>query len=222
MGYYMIPKLFSDKFKKRMKELNITVPQILGLHESKIVFYPFITGKGMQDIREVFKQTKEDDTELMNYYSKYIRANMDLRERALAISATVNQRITYKNDSSNYKKVEYWAKPIDVHRSGYDDCDGYSVLICYLIRLFGAKEHEVFVATGDINYPDGRTGGHAYVLILDENSLIFYPIEGSFYPNDARKKFWEVPHYLNKRYGKIWFVTNDFKSYSRIPWLRFV
>ena len=222
MNYIMIPKLFSDKFKKRMDELGITIPQILGLHKTKIVFYPFITGKGLQDIRKVFYQTKEEDIELIDYYSRYVKERMDLKERALVLSAAVNQRVTYLDDKANFKKVEYWARPIETHKSGYDDCDGYSVLICYLLRLFGAKEWEVFVATGWIRYPNGTKLGHAYVIVLDADRMIFFPIEGSFYAKETNKKFWEVPHYNNKKYEDIWFITNDVKSYSRIPWLRFV
>jgi predicted transglutaminase-like cysteine proteinase len=218
----MIPKLFSDKFMKRREELRISVADMLGLKKSKIVFYPFITSKGFQDIRNVFKQTKEEDEELIDYYSKYIDSDMTLFDKARIIAMKVNRRIEYVSDIINFKQAEYWAKPIEIHQNRLDDCDGYAVLMCYLLRLFGAKEHEVFIRAGYVKGKLGNKFGHANIIIFDENTFLFYPLEGSFYPKESLKNFGKIPLILNPLYLRTWWITNDIYSYSTIPFLRFV
>lgn len=214
----MIPKLFSDKFLQLANDRGVTIPQMLGLHQSTIVFYPFITSKGLRNIKTVFNQTKEEDDELIAYYGCYINDEMSTMEKARVIANKVNERLYYVHDFTQYKRAEYWAKPIEVHRNKRDDCDGYAVLICYLLRLFGAKDYEVFVCTGYVISGEG----HAYVLVLDINTFMFYPLEGSYYAERTLKEFGQLPHAYNGRYKKVWWMTNDSKSYSKIPWLRFV
>ncbi len=61
----MLPRYFSSKLRERVRELKLTPKDFLGLKKTKIVFYPFITSKGLQDIRKVFIQTPEEDEELI-------------------------------------------------------------------------------------------------------------------------------------------------------------
>ena len=219
----MIPKLFSDKFLKKVEQLGISIPELLGFSKSRLTFYPFITGKGLQDIRTVFKQTKEEDMELVDYYSEYIDPDSSTMEKARVIAKEINSRTLYATDSANFSKAEYWKRPIEVHRNRRDDCDGYAVLICYLLRLFGAKDYEVFVSAGwvqALNSPE--LIGHAYVLVLDITSMLFFPLEGSFYGRKTLEEFGNIPFHQNTRYKDIWWITNDKVSYSNFPILRFI
>lgn len=219
----MTSKLFTDKFLAKLKssklnEKNISLPELLGFKKTKIVFYPFITGRGLKDIRTVFKQSLEEDFKLIDFYGKLIKENMTLMQRALIIAKKINSRILYQSDISNYKRAEYWASPIEIHNKQIDDCDGYAVLLCYVLRLLGAKDYEVFVRAG---YVSGQIG-HATTVIFDINTCFYYPLEGSFYASRSLKEFGKIPIHLNKRYLKAWWITNDKLSFSKMPLLRFV
>lgn len=205
-----------------MHELELTIPELLGFQKTKIIFYPFISGKGFQDIRKAFEQNKEADRELLDYYYKYIKPEMSLMERATVLAREVNKRIKYITDDTKYGRAEYWAKPVEVHREKQDDCDGYAVLLCKLLRLFGAMEWEVFVAAGWVRYSSGTRIGHAYVLVFDTRTMRYFPLEGSFQSRRALEDFGEVPLIDAKRYEDVWWITNDVVSYSKIPWLRFI
>jgi len=129
----------------------------------------------------------------------------------------------YNSDKSIYNEAEYWNNPIGSYNKRTDDCDSYAVLICYLLRLFGAKEYEVFVRAGDVYYKDGKyAGGHANAIVLDEETYLFYPVEGSFYPADSLREFGTKPLMTHSRYSNTWWVTNDAVSYSTMPWLKFI
>ena len=219
----MIPKLFSNKFLEKAKQMNIGIPQLLGFYESKLIFYPFITSKGMQDVRLAFHQSEEDDKFLIRYYKEYITDKMPLIEKAKAIAEAVNSRMAYQDDMAHYGQAEFWNTPIGAHNAGIDDCDGSSVLITYLLRLFGAEENEVFTTTGYVKDPlKSKEGFHAYTSILDKETALMYPVEGSFYPKVSMRELGELPLHLNVRYRKVLWITNDKVSYSSIPMFRFV
>ena len=93
-------KLFTDKFLNHAEEIGVDIPellpQLLGFpFKTKIVFYPFITGKGFKDIRTVFEHTNEENEKLIKYYSKFITKGMSLMDKARQIAKEVNRRISY-------------------------------------------------------------------------------------------------------------------------------
>ena len=146
---------------------------------------------------------------------------MTLFEKAIVIAKVVNTRLIYQDELINFKQAEYWAKPIEIHNNILDDCDGYSCLICYLLRLFGAKDYEVFVRAGNI-IDNNKIIGHATCLFFDVDTFLFYPLEGSFYAEESIRNFGKVPLFLNPKYKDTWWITNDVYSYSTIPFLRFI
>lgn len=202
--------------------LNLAFERILGFGESKVITYhykyPFLN-----DIKNVFKQTEREDKELMKYYASDIKEDMKLMDKAKVLALAVNKRIRYKTDTKVYGRLEYWASPIEVHKKRYDDCDGYAVLLCYLLRLFGAQPWEVFVRAGDVKNYEGEIIGHAHVLVYNIEDNNYYPLEGSFYPNENIEKFGIVPIQDNNLYNEqdTWFITNDLISYSNYK-LKFV
>lgn len=208
-------RLFSDKFVAYLKRLRITPIQLLGLNQTHIVYYPLITGKGFKNVRDVFKHTLQEDQELVDYYGGFVDSEMTTMQIAKTIAKEVNRQIYYERDRIRYGHTEYWARPIETFHGLVDDCDGYACLIVYVCRLLGVPENEIFVWTGDVNYLDGRpAGGHANVLVFDNETYEFYPLEGSFYSSLSMKEFGKVPFVLNKRYEKTWWITNDVYSLS--------
>ena len=147
---------YSDAFVKHAMKL-------FKFHNARIIFHPFISGRGFQDVRKAFIQSKEDDEELVQYYKKYVVGRRNIVDRAKSIAIAVNNRLSYSFDSDNWGRAEHWAKPIDVHRRKVDDCDGYSVLITYLLRLFGAAPWQVWTAAGWVKTPGGKEY-HAFTL----------------------------------------------------------
>ncbi len=225
----MIKKIFTDKFKAKLEEAlktqNLNMGEILKLRKSTLMYYPFITGKGFQDVREVFEQSKLDDTTLIAYYQSSYLIKGVYWDKIRNLARAVNARINYKHDSLNWGKTEYWAKPIEVHEKRSDDCDGYSVLITKLLRLLGLSKWEVFTAVGPVYHKTGKREYHAYTIVLDRDSLLFYPVEGSFYPRDNQRELEDIstmkPLITHPRYGIPDWITNDMHSFSRLPW-RFI
>ncbi len=211
----VIEQLYSKKFLRRVEELGLNKARIYGLKTATIIHYPFISGKGFQNVKNVFKQSKEDDEilRLWGYESEFPHTSK--HETAIAIAKAVNKQITYTSDRKNWGKAEYWASPIETWTKRKDDCDGHSVLITKLLRLLDFEPHEVFTAVGNVNHPTGRKEYHAYTVVLDESTGFFYPLEGSFYAKDSWKKFGKVPLHENPRYDPPDWITNDKKSYSR-------
>lgn len=207
--------VYSERF------LNLAMEKVLGLYSSRVIMwgldYPYL-----KNVRTVFIQTEKDDNILLDYYSKFINKKMTIMEKAKALAVAVNSRIKYMSDIQTYKKLEKWVTPIEVHNKKIDDCDGYAVLICYLLRLFGAAPWEVFVRAGDAIHPDGRVEGHANVLVFDIHNMTFYYLEGSFYPEENLKFFGRLPASNNHRYKDTYFVTNDLVSYSTTPWIKLI
>ena len=194
----------------------------LGLSKSKVIIwgwnYPFAS-----DVRNVFKQTEEEDQELIDYYSEYINEKMTTMEKAKAIAVAVNEVMIYGSDTEVWGNLEYWAKPIETHRKQHDDCDGYSNLIVYVCRLFGVQPYEIFTRAGIVTDKNGTTFGHAHPIVFNQEDNQFYVLEGSFNPNEAFLFYGKVPIQENKAYnGETWFITNDLVSYSDYPLLRFV
>lgn len=102
-------------------------------------------------------------------------------------------------------------------------CDGYSNLIVYLLRLFGAAPFEVFTRTGIVIDKKGNEVLHAHPIILNTENMKFYPLEGSFYAKEALDNFGKVPIQDNSTYNKeTYFVTNDLISFADYPIIRLV
>ena len=145
----MISIRFSEKFirqfYKNVDEGAFKPEEILGLQKNKIMYYPFITDKGFQDIRSIFKHSDKENEELKNYYKKYVRPSDSTWAKALKIAKVVNRRTIYTPDKIKFGQTEYWARPIEVHHDKRDDCDGYAALIVHVLRLLGARPWEVFV-----------------------------------------------------------------------------
>ena len=207
--------LYSKKF------LDLAMEKVLNLYPSNVIRWKF-RPPFLEDIRKVFVQTEEEDKILTDYYYKFVKDKKTIMEKAKALAIAVNSRIKYQPDIEVYKNIEYWVSPMQVHNKRIDDCDGYAVLLCYLIRLFGAAPWEVFVRAGDAVHPDGRIEGHANVLVLDINKMTFYYLEGSFYPDRSLRQFGLLSAIDNLSYKNTWFITNDLISYSHTPWIKFV
>jgi len=223
-----IDKLYSDKFWEKNKDILIeNSSNIIGLNTSKIVFYPFITGKGLQDIRKVFKQTQEEDKVLYDYYVKYWNRGTNLWNRSAKVAEAVNNRLTYEKDFVTYKKSEFWDNPINIHNKKKGDCDAYSVLLTYVLRLMGIRPNRVFTAVGYVNLSNNRKEYHAYTIVLDitkSKGFRFFPLEGSFYPNECMKNFLNKNEDLknNKLYDKPDWITNDLLSYANTRWFKLI
>ena len=192
--------------------------QVFGLGKSKVIVWS-IRMPFLWDVKRVFEHTEEENQELIDYYKPFLKEGMSKKEQVKAIALVVNKRITYEQDLVTYTKVEWWARPIEVHRKQVDDCDGYAVLICYVLRLLGFAPWEIFVRAGDCVIDDGTLCGHAHVMWFDYDVGEWYPVEGSFYPNRCLNSLGVVAMRDNANYGlqKTWFITNDKLSYSGYP-----
>jgi len=218
----MVYLTYSKKFIELAIKTHVFY-DVLGLKKKTQVMWrlkpPFFS-----KVSSVFKQTDDEDEELIKFYSRYTDSKMSNMKIAKVLAQAVNARITYKTDMKNYGLMERWVTPIEVHNKKYDDCDGYAVLICHLCRLFGLQEWEVFVRAGDAIVDNGEAFGHANVIVLDRQTLRFYFLEGSFYPDRAFRNFGRRSVIDNGQYGDTWWITNDKGSYGRssLPWLRFM
>jgi len=215
----IIKKLYSDKFWAKNGNIILkNIPELFKFKKTTLVYYPLITGKGLENVRNVFDQTSNEDKELMNYYKSKIDMRHTRWNRILDVQKAVNQRLSYLSDSKNWGKSEYWARAIETHRRCVDDCDGYAVLMTKVLRLFGLSEWEVFTAVGYVCSIDKtRREYHAYCVVFNENNGRFMPLEGSWYPDKSRTEafanepIWEE----NTRYEKPNWLTNDIKSMSK-------
>lgn len=191
---------------------------VFGLGKSKVILWklrpPFLW-----DVKDVFKQTLEEDEELLMYYETFLEESMTRREMVRAIAQAVNARLTYKSDTKNWGKAEYWAKAIETHRKKIDDCDGYAVLLCKVLRLFGFAPWEVFVRAGVVQFDDGTFTGHAHVMWYDFDTEGWYPVEGSMYPKRVLNGLGVTKMEDSLTYTRLetWFITNDKLSYSGFP-----
>lgn len=219
----MIEKLHSDRFMELVRRHGLTIPELLGWKKSKLVYYPFITSKGFQDVRKVFRQTDEEDDKLLSNF-RTVQRSWPLLTKARKVAEIVNERIRYEYDRNNWGQVEFWARPIETWEKGVDDCDGYAVLICKVLRLLGATEYEAYVGKGRVNHPAGQDAGmHAYVSVFDVPTFTFYPVEGSFYPDlTDRELRAKVPQMINTRYETPDWIVNDVAGYSTFPFFRFI
>jgi predicted transglutaminase-like cysteine proteinase len=225
-------KLFSDKFLEAYGSMiKENIAEILGLKKATIVFYPFITNKGFKDVRTVFSDKPEDLAKLKEYYKKFYDAGKTWEEKIANVARMVNIRINYINDEYNWGASEYWASPYNTHFYKKDDCDGFACLMCQALRLCGLSEYEVFVAVGDtyhVTSKNVRTSDgeyHAYCVVLNPKNFLYYPVEGSWYP-DLSMKEWDMgqplPWISHPRYGDISWMTNDKLSFSSTPFFRFI
>ena len=59
-----------DLVKELISSKKLNVGELIGLNKAKIIHYPY-TGMSGMDIRGVFKQSQEDDNDLIEYYNPY-------------------------------------------------------------------------------------------------------------------------------------------------------
>ena len=220
-------KMFSDKFWEKNKHILFEKSgDIIGLNKTKVIYYnlmPFV----FKDVRRVFDHSAEEIAELLNYYTEYWNLGSNEWQKIAYIAKAVNNRLTYEFDSTNWKAVEYWARPIETHRRKIDDCDGYANLITYVLRLFGVMPNRVFTAVGKVNMPNGTVGYHAYTIILDitkSKGFRFFPLEGSMYPDLCMRNFLNKSKdlKLNEVYHAPDWLTNDEVSYANTRWFKLV
>jgi hypothetical protein len=190
----------------------------LGLGKSK-VFILSLKPPFLWDVKRLFNQDVDDDLILFNYYLKDLDLLKMGKKKCLEIiSDKVNQRMIYTPDIIKYKKPEYWASPIEVHRAQQDDCDGYAVLMCYLCRLLGFSPFEVFVRAGEIVQDNGVIDGHAHLIWFDWDTMEWYPIEGTMYRQRSLNNMGVIPMRKNDNYqGATYFITNEVLSFSNYP-----
>ena len=206
---------YSEKFLQKL------IKDTLDLDKSKVIMwqwdYPYL-----KDVRNVFKQTEEEDQKLIDYYEPYINQKMTTMQKAVVIAKEVNKRMIYDSDINIYGKLEYWATPYETHKNQKDDCDGYSNLIVQVSRLFGVQPYEIFTRAGDVVI-DEKIFGHAHPIVFNKENRQFYVLEGSFYPEKALLFFGKVAIQDYESYnGDTWFITNDLLSFSNYPIIRFV
>lgn len=222
--------LFSEKFWEKLQYHllldELDVGDLIGLNKAKIIYYP-LSPKRFTDVRKVFTQTTEEDAELLDYYTPYWNKGTTRWQKIAEVAKAVNARIKYVNDWSNYSSAEYWASPIEVHRAKKDDCDGYSVLLTYVLRRLGLSEYEVFTAVGNAIPICRKREYHAYTIVLDITKckgFRFFPLEGSFYPNECMTRFLNKSKELklSERYAIPDWITNDRLSFANTRWFRFI
>lgn len=214
---------YSKAFLKHAKKVGVTIPQLFKFKPAKTMWYPLITGRGFKDVRSVFKQTSEEDKELYEYYNHFVGGEHTPLKIASRLCRAVNMRVTYNFDKYNWGKTEYWAKPIQTHRKQVDDCDGYAVLLCKLMTIFGVDPDTVYVAYLTAKDNTGRRETHALCLLLDPEEMKVYALEGSWHPTTAYSDLTKKKDFLTtERYESPIWITNEFNSYSRTPWFRFI
>ena len=199
-------------YNKKMYETRIVRWRIRGFN---LPFY---------DIREAFKQTKEKDKELIDFYSdcKVMTSGyLDYDKTAIKVAQKVTFRLKYQEDSATYKSDEYWARPIDIHRKTKDDCDGYACLTCYVCGLLGIPSFRRFVRLGYVNDGSGAIG-HATFVYLSTRTNEFYPLEGSYYSALSWMNFDKIPLRNNPFYKETWYLTNEKDSYGTNPLIQII
>ena len=178
------------------------------------IFYP-ARSAGMMNIQQVFQVTAEGEAALAAIVDEQGWKPLPNDEKMYRIMLWVGAQLRYLNDSAQFGKVEFWADPFGILKSKTDDCDGFAVLMAYLGWAAGIPRYRLKVAAGDI-LQNGQTIGHAYCLYLKEDSNLWHTCEGSFYPDEARKRFREnTPHSDAKRYSSLWWTTTDEESWAQ-------
>ena len=215
-----IKKLYSNRFWEiHGKTILDNIPNLFKFHRTTVMYYPFITARGMEDIRKAFKQSKEEDKILKDYYMPLVDMRHSRWKRILDIQKAVNDRVVcYVPDIDGKKQLEYWKPPIMTHLERHGDCDDEAVLMCYVLRLLGLTEWEVFVSVGYVYKIGGEKGEyHAYCVAFNEYNGRFMPLEGTWYEDKSRTEafanapIWEE----NKRYAQPDWITNDVKTMSK-------
>ncbi|HKZ93148.1 MAG TPA: transglutaminase domain-containing protein [Candidatus Bathyarchaeia archaeon] len=78
----------------------------------------------------------------------------------VALRDWVGNNIDYKYDSEAHGKTEFWQLPHETLQLRTGDCEGFSILLCSLLRANGWSENDVYVVLGE---QDGSY--HAWVKI---------------------------------------------------------
>ncbi|PIF04926.1 MAG: transglutaminase [Arcobacter sp.] len=55
-------------------------------------------------------------------------------------------QITYKKDSSHWKKKDYWASPLELLATGAGDCEDYAIAKYFALRTLGIPEKKLKIA----------------------------------------------------------------------------
>lgn len=220
-------KLFSDKFKEQYKDILLAdMPRRLGLSESSVHFYPFITSRWFQDVRKIFCDTPSQLKFLKDTFQPIYDSGTDWYEKVYNVATVVNARIKYTSDLNLKHQLEFMDSPYNAYMAEAGDCEEYASLMVQIFRLCGMSEYEVFMSVQRMYHYDGTKGEmHATCLVLNPEDQLFYPIEGSWYPDinlaDWKKKN-PTPYFLNELYGTNDWMTNDKRTYTRWGWPKLI
>jgi len=216
----MATKLFSEKFLEKNEEIiKNNIGEIMGLDEARIVRWKIGKEFG-KDVRTVFDQTPEEDKVIKDFFEGHWKNSKERWKQIKYVVKGVNGRLTYKKDIDQFNAEEYWAKPIQTFWLKQDDCDGFANLAVKALRLFGCSPYEVFTAVGNVYLSGVKIGLHAYPIILDWDSLLYFPLEGSFSARNCMIEYEAKKYPINghPRYGKPRFIFNDVHSFSTGGW----
>lgn len=184
--------------------------------------------KGYEDVIHAFDVSKDQEKEMTDFFkarfSKFIDEDdiTSLDTAAQEVAKWVNKVFFYRTDFLKFRIEEFWRSPYEMFLEYQtigkieDDCDGYAVMICYILKCLGVPAHRRFVRAGDVFNKSGNpAGGHATCIYLPyQDPSNFYPLEGSFYPEYVNELFLEESLRVNKLYGKTWFICNEEVSYK--------
>lgn len=80
----------------------------------------------------------------LDNYDKMIEDNKNksLVHKLVAVNKFFN-KITYKNDSSNWGKKDYWAKPKEFLSKGAGDCEDFALAKLYALQELGIPKEKL-------------------------------------------------------------------------------
>jgi transglutaminase-like putative cysteine protease len=159
-------------------------------------------------LKEQIANPDPDVLKLANELRKGIK-NSD--ELIIKILKWVRENITYKSDSANFGKVEYWATAKETLTMKADDCDGINGLIHVLFRLASAEvmDNYFFSCIGDVRMPDGSNTGHYWNIYFSGKTGKWYTIDGTYYPNLTEIKKGRAEYKIGDKYLNVWYYFNS-------------
>lgn len=129
----------------------------------------------------------------------------------IAILKYVYERVEYKRDIDNFKKIEYWADSYLTWLTKKDDCDGINGLIYILMRLASSEiiNNCLFCMLCDTNPKDTAPFDHFALIYFSTKTGKWHSIDGTYYPDfteiQNRKSF----KLNDTRYSNISFIFNE-------------
>jgi len=90
--------------------------------------------------------------------------NFDDDATLLMLLNWVRNNITYVSDIIQYKKVEFWANPLNTYMNKKGDCEDGAILIFCLARKLGVSEAKIKLVAGNV-----AGGGHCWVAYKSDN-----------------------------------------------------